>query len=118
MSADPAYKTILVEARDAVLHVTLNRPDRMNALNDRMIDELRDLFRGLYLDYKTRVVVLAANGRNFCAGLDLKEREGALPTTSLALMEQRKISEIVMAMRRCPQPIVAMVQGAASGGGF
>jgi enoyl-CoA hydratase/carnithine racemase len=116
---DPsAYTTIGVAIENAVLTLTLDRPHRMNALTDCMVDELRQLFSALYLDHSIRVVVMKANGRNFCAGLDVKERDGGLPTTSLALLGQRKISEIVIAMRRCQQPIVALVQGAASGGGF
>lgn len=112
------FKMIQVRIDGPVLRLTLNRPDCMNALNDQMVDELREIFHDLYLDYSIRVVALGANGRNFCAGLDIKERKAGLPTTSLALLGQRKISEIVMAMRRCPQPIVTTIQGAASGGGF
>lgn len=116
---DPStFTAIRVDIDNAVLTVTLDRPHRMNALTDPMIEELRALFNALYLDRSVRVVLLKASGRNFCAGLDIKERDGGLATTSLALLGQRKISEIVIAMRRCQQPIVTLVQGAASGGGF
>ncbi len=60
-------------------------------------------------------------GGAFCAGLDLKERSGANDgkrSVGASLTGQRQISEIVIAMRRCPQPIIACVDGAASGGGF
>lgn len=84
------------------------------------MDELRDFFVGLYWRRDVRVVVLRGAGRAFCAGLDLKDRSGsnAERTVGESLTGQRKISEIVMAMRRCPQPIIACVDGAASGGGF
>ena len=101
----------------------MNRPERLNALNRRMVEELRDLFTGLYWRHEVRVVVLTGAGGAFCAGLDLKERggnEGAQGQNGpgAGLIGQRRISEIVMAMRRCPQPIIALVEGAASGGGF
>jgi enoyl-CoA hydratase/carnithine racemase len=104
-----------------VLTVTLNRPDRLNAMNRTMVAELRTLFQALYWDENIRVVVLRANGEAFCAGLDLKQSssgEAASQSVSAMLNRQRTIAEIYVAMRRCPQPIISCVQGAASGGGF
>lgn len=117
---DPeAYRHLRLERRGDVLAVTIDRPDAANSLNDRLIDELGKLFATLYWRHEIRVVVLGSNGRHFCAGLDMKERQGrADPTAAGSLVAQRRISEIVIAMRRCPQPIVARVTGAASGGGF
>jgi enoyl-CoA hydratase/carnithine racemase len=114
------YEHLIVREEGAALWVTMNRPERLNALNRKLVDELRDLFTGLYWRHDVRVVVLGGAGRGFCAGLDLKERDNSNTTASVSggLVSQRKISEIVMAMRRCPQPIVAMVNGPASGGGF
>jgi enoyl-CoA hydratase len=108
-----------VSLSDAVLRVTLNRPEISNALNEKLVEELRELFAGLYWRHDIRVVLLGGAGKNFCGGLDMQERRGpADPTASGSLIAQRKISEIVIAMRRCPQPIVTMVNGAACGGGF
>jgi enoyl-CoA hydratase len=102
-----------------VLWVTMNRPDRLNALNPRMVNELRGLFTELYWQRTARVVVLTGAGNNFCAGLDLKERQGAKARSVSRHMDaQHGISATVIAMRRCPQPIVALINGAASGGGF
>jgi len=114
------YANLTLKSEGPVLWVTLNRPDRLNAMNRAMVDELRHLFTDLYWRHETRVVVLGGAGRAFCAGLDLKEgNDGAvLNDPGRGLTRQRSISEIVMAMRRCPQPIIALVQGAASGGGF
>lgn len=101
------------------LDVQLNRPDAANSLNDRLIAELGRLFSALYWRHDIRLVTLSAAGKHFCAGLDMKERKGrADPTVNGALVAQRRISEIVIAMRRCPQPIIARLNGAASGGGF
>ena len=110
---------LVVEVRDEVLWVTLNRPERLNAMNDEMVGALRELFQGLYTRRDVRVVVLRGAGRGFCAGLDLKEDSGFAERSLAGMLDgQRRIADIVMAMRRCPQPIVAAVQGPASGGGF
>lgn len=103
-----------------VVWATLNRPERLNALSRDLVRELREFFVDLYWRRDVRVVVLRAAGANFCAGLDLKERPAGDNDRSVGagLDAQRSISEIVIAMRRCPQPIVACVDGAASGGGF
>ena len=113
------YEHLILDQRGDALWVTLNRPGSLNALNRRIVEELRELFVGLYWRHEVRVVVLRGAGANFCAGLDLKERDnsgGGGPANGL--IRQRQISEIVMAMRRCPQPIVALIDGAAAGGGF
>jgi enoyl-CoA hydratase/carnithine racemase len=103
-----------------VIWATMNRPERLNALSRSLVNELREFFVGLYWRRDVRVVVLGGAGGAFCAGLDLKERSNAGADQSIGarLTSQRGISEIVIAMRRCPQPIVACVDGAASGGGF
>lgn len=115
------YEHLLIDAQGPTLWVTMNRPERLNALNPRLVDELRHLFTDLYWKKDVRVVVLKGAGRGFCAGLDLKDRtdgSNAKRSVSDGLTGQRKISEIVMAMRRCPQPIISCVHGPASGGGF
>jgi enoyl-CoA hydratase/carnithine racemase len=103
-----------------VVWATMNRPQRLNALNPGLVTALREFFVGLYWRRDVRVVVLEGAGANFCAGLDLKERGDPQAERSIGagLTSQRGISEIVIAMRRCPQPIIACVNGAASGGGF
>jgi enoyl-CoA hydratase/carnithine racemase len=114
------YRHLIIREDGPTLWVTMNRPERLNALNAKLVEELREFFVGLYWRHEIRVVVLGGAGRGFCAGLDLKERPATntKPTVSNGLVSQRKISEIVIAMRRCSQPIVAMVNGPASCGGF
>ncbi|KJC33531.1 enoyl-CoA hydratase [Bradyrhizobium sp. LTSP885] len=115
---------LLIEHHDGVDWVTLNRPESLNALDASLIDVLNTYFQGLQRNRDTRVVVLKGAGANFCAGLDLKQamaRRGGqteLPGVTESLDSQRRIADIVMLMRRCPQPIIALVQGAAAGGGF
>lgn len=117
-----AYETLSIRKVGAVDWVTLNRPGELNALNRQMVDELQAYFGGLITDQATRIVVLKGAGRAFCAGLDLKESRGnesaAAGGPAAGLVSQRRISEIVMRMRRCPQPIISLLHGPACGGGF
>ncbi|MBN9557628.1 MAG: enoyl-CoA hydratase/isomerase family protein [Alphaproteobacteria bacterium] len=117
------YETLSIEKKGEVDWVTLNRPERLNALNPQLVNDLLDYFQSLYMDHSVRVVVVRGAGRAFCAGLDLKESSAAgsrgEPRGPVAgLMSQRRISEIVMRMRRAPQPIISLVHGPACGGGF
>jgi enoyl-CoA hydratase/carnithine racemase len=115
-----AYQTLVLRREGPVDWVTFNRPEHLNALNRRMVDELLDYYGALYWDKSVRIVVMRGAGRAYCAGLDLKERDNSSGpnTPSNGLTSQRRISEIVMRMRRCPQPIISLVHGPACGGGF
>jgi len=116
------YTTLEVTRRDHVTWVTLNRPDALNAMNRALVRELRAFFSALSEDRETRLVILRGAGRAFCAGLDLKESAaddgGNDGSVQASLRSQRQISELVIMMRRAPQPIIACVHGAACGGGF
>jgi enoyl-CoA hydratase len=108
---------------EGVTQLTLNRPDRLNAMNHALISELHAAFDALAEDRACRVIVLTGAGRGFCAGLDLTE--GASPPSSKGLGRaqagmavQKMIAGLVPKMRAMPQPIVAAVNGAASGGGL
>ncbi len=119
----PDYQTIKVERKGDVEWLTLNRPDKLNALNPEMVTELRRYFDAALDRPDVRIIVLKAAGRAFCAGLDLKASGGsegdiAGKGVALGLKTQRDIARIYLAMRRCPQPIISLVQGAACGGGF
>ena len=108
-----------IEESNGVAWLTLNRPERLNALDDALMTALRTYFQQLSAQSPVRVVVLRGAGRAFCAGLDLKAR-GETPHRSVeaVLHSQKNVRDIMLAMRRCPQPIVSIVQGSASGGGF
>jgi enoyl-CoA hydratase/carnithine racemase len=115
------FETLTLEREGAIAWLTLNRPERLNAMSRQLVAELRELFSSLPEDRQTRVVVLRGAGRAFCAGLDLKESgSGEEPESGVpaGLRAQRRISELVLMMRRAPQPIIACMHGAASGGGF
>ena len=114
------FETLEVTLEGALAKVVLNRPDQFNAMSRQMVTELRDFFVSLNQNRSIRVVLLSGVGRHFCAGLDLKESKssGMVEDVADQLNRQRRFAEIYAAMRRCPQPIITMVQGAASGGGM
>ena len=115
------YQTLLLERRDnGLLIVTINRPDAGNAVNTQMGIELLDLWTGLVRDGeggKTRCVVLTGAGdAAFCAGGDMKERDGM---SDEAWHHQHEIFEQALwTMMECPVPVIAAVNGKAYGGGL
>lgn len=116
-----AYETITVEKRGEVDWLTLNRPASLNAITLKMVEELDDYFGRLFNDSSVRVVVMRGAGKSFCAGLDIKERHGSngedIPFGG-GFSFQGFLANVYVKMRRCPQPIIACVQGAACGGGL
>jgi enoyl-CoA hydratase/carnithine racemase len=103
-----------------VAWLTLNRPERLNTITGTMVQELCAYFDGLRTDYSVRIVVLRGAGRAFCAGLDLKEHRGGdrVPDFAGRTMPGYHLFDIIQLMRRCPQPIVALLHGPICGGGF
>jgi enoyl-CoA hydratase/carnithine racemase len=113
------YETLDLRREGHCTWLTLNRPEALNAMNGQLVQELRRFLWELPGDTQTRVVVLRGAGRAFCAGLDLKEPAGEVgASVTGGLRAQRTISELVLLMRRAPQPIIAAVHGPACGGGF
>jgi enoyl-CoA hydratase len=114
------YKTLQIERDGALAICTLNRPERFNAMSPQLVDDLHRFLDELASDTSIRVVLLCGAGKHFCAGLDLKESSagGGERSTSAGLRGQRHISELALKMHRLPQPIISLVHGAASGGGF
>jgi enoyl-CoA hydratase/carnithine racemase len=102
-----------------VATITLNRPERKNPLTFDSYAELRDLFRGLLYATDVKVVVITGAGGNFCSGGDVHEIIG--PLTKMSMPElldfTRMTGDLVKAMRTCPQPIVAAVDGICAGAG-
>lgn len=110
---------LLIEARGQIEIATLNRPARLNALSEGLVDELNDYFGGLAARPEVRVVILRGAGRGFCAGLDIQEDRASDETPVLrTLRTQTSIGNIYRKMRACPQPIIALGHGAAAGGGL
>ncbi|KOF52383.1 enoyl-CoA hydratase [Achromobacter sp. DMS1] len=108
-----------VSADGKVATITLNRPERKNPLTFDSYAELRDLFRALVYATDIKVVVVTGAGGNFCSGGDVHEIIG--PLTRMSMPElldfTRMTGDLVKAMRACPQPIVAAVDGVCAGAG-
>lgn len=101
-----------------VATVTLDRPERRNALNAALVAELRAELRALDADEETRVVVLRGEGSDFCAGADLREVRDSVESGVLAsLADAQSLGDLFVEMRRMRAPIVAVVQGRALAGG-
>jgi methylglutaconyl-CoA hydratase len=107
------YETIKVDlSARGIATVSLNRPERGNALNQTLLDELGAQFTAFATDPAVRVVILRGEGKHFCAGADVAGAgaHGATPAFTLATMLET--------VERCPKPTIALVQGAAAGGGM
>ena len=109
---------LLVTLAGGVLTVTLNRPDKRNAIDSAMIDALYATLERADLDAEVRVVALRGAGRDFCAGMDLNELLASAEHT----LEQNRdaalhFGGLLLQMRRIPKPLVAVVQGRALAGG-
>ena len=104
---------------DGVATVTLDRPERKNPLTFDSYGELRDLFNGLRHATDVKVVVVTGAGGNFCSGGDVHDIIGPLTRMTMPeLLEfTRMTGDLVKAMRACPQPIVAAVDGVCAGAG-
>jgi enoyl-CoA hydratase/carnithine racemase len=114
MAEEPILK---VETRGEVEHVTLNRPDRLNALNHPMADALLEYFESRRRRPDVRVLILGGAGRAFCSGADLKA--GGQPDRLRDGPEgDWTLRDMLKAMRACPQPIIGLIKGAAAGGGL
>ncbi|MDP6343147.1 MAG: enoyl-CoA hydratase/isomerase family protein, partial [Alphaproteobacteria bacterium] len=122
MSNAANYQCLQVRKDGPVDWLTLDRPDRLNALNATMVEELNDYLERLMTDPSVRMVVLRGAGRAFCSGIDIKDisaGQGLVGNDiSADINGQRRVAEVVRRMRRCPQPIIALVHGIATGGGF
>lgn len=115
---------VLVEKpRPHVSLITMNRPERMNAMSFDTVVPLYDALREVAADNDTWVVVLTGAGRGFCAGLDLEDHGAppgidGLPMSRIAIRAMEFMSNLVPAMRALPQPLIAAINGPAHGGGM
>lgn len=119
----PEFSTLLLRLEAGVLHVTLNRPERKNALSPKMMDDLLEAFTWVPSVMKPRAIVLRGAGGTFCAGADIKEmskQRAADPTNpkrSVAI-GNRRFGEVLCAVQAVPMPLIVIAEGAVLGGGF
>jgi 2-(1,2-epoxy-1,2-dihydrophenyl)acetyl-CoA isomerase len=115
----PTYQHLLVDQRDGVMSITLNRPEVLNSFNRRMADELVAALQEAADDATVRAVLLTGSGRGFCAGQDLAEvlpREGR-PAPDLGDVVRLQYNPIIRAIRLLEKPVVCAVNGVAAGAG-
>lgn len=109
---------LLVKVEGAVATLRLTRPQVHNALDDALIANLTQAFQKLGVAEAVRVIVLEAEGKSFCAGLDVSwVKRGADQSKEDGQRDAMQLAVMVDAIDRCPKPVVALVQGAALGGG-
>jgi methylglutaconyl-CoA hydratase len=113
-----AYRKVIYSVEQGIARITLNRPERRNALDQELLTELREALRASSVDNDVRVVLLAGAGKDFCSGMDLRTL-GANVADDVATFqaEARNMAGLLLDMRRHPRPIVGAVQGRALGGG-
>jgi len=115
------YKCLLYDAQDRIATLTLNRPERLNALGDTLREDLHDAITKSAADPNVGVLVITGAGRGFCSGGDVKsmnerEQTGQAPSPSERFAPLR--DRTILAMRDCPKPVIAAVNGAAAGAGM
>src|ERR1700680_4053189 len=111
-----AEALLLVETREGIATVTLHRPGHFNALSSALIDELQSTLDGIAADPGVRVVVIAARGRGFCSGHDLKEIRAMGDVAEVEALFAR-CSRMMMTFTQLPQPVIAKVHGLATAAG-
>jgi enoyl-CoA hydratase/carnithine racemase len=116
---NPHTRHFLFELKGRVGVITLNRPERKNPLTFESYAELRDLFRQLVGVSEVRAIVLTGAGGNFCSGGDVHEIIGPLTQMDAAglLRFTQMTGDLVKAMRHCPQPLIAAIDGVCAGAG-
>src|SRR5467141_4398458 len=116
------YKCLLYEVKDAIATLTLNRPERLNALGDTLRDDFYDAVLRASRDADVRVMIVTGAGKGFCAGGDVKAmndtKEGRAPARPLEDKVAPLRDRVLLAMRDAPQPVIAAVNGAAAGAGM
>ena len=117
--ADYQARHFLFEVADGVATLTLNRPERKNPLTFDSYAELRELFRALAYADDVKAIVIAGAGENFCSGGDVHDIIGPLTKLDMPglLAFTRMTGDVVKAMRACPQPIIAAIDGICAGAG-
>ncbi|HEX5229978.1 MAG TPA: enoyl-CoA hydratase/isomerase family protein [Bryobacteraceae bacterium] len=112
------YRKVLYDVECGIARITLNRPERRNALDQELLIELRDALRASAADADVRVVVIEGAGKDFCSGMDLRTFAGETSDDLARFQsEARNMAGLLLDMRRHPRPIIAAVQGRALGGG-
>lgn len=113
-----SHETICLTRDGAVARITLNRPDVRNAFNERMLEELIEVFAAVRDDANMRAVVLTGEGKSFCAGGDLHWMKRVVAYTHEESYEDSlKLTQMLHDVYTCPKPVIGRINGSAIGGG-
>jgi 2-(1,2-epoxy-1,2-dihydrophenyl)acetyl-CoA isomerase len=117
-----AYECLLYEVSDHIATVTLNRPDKLNAINGRLREELNEVCREVYTDDDVRVVIFTGAGRGFCSGADVTgprpERSDEVPGQNERLDEMGWVGKLATSVYHVGVPSIAAMNGVAAGAGM
>ena len=112
-------ETLIVERKDGVVTVTMNRPERKNAASGKMLNELEQIFIEVEASVEDRAMVLTGAGGAFCSGADLSDPEGpATDPNRSGLSRMRRLGDVALALHRISKPTIAKVDGVAVGAGL
>jgi enoyl-CoA hydratase len=109
-----SFATLLLERREAIVRISLNRPERLNALNSQLQNDFVQALDALAADDAVRVLILTGQGRAFCAGLDLRDFRQSLSS----FQRPSASGNVFQALAAVPQPVIAAVNGPAVTGGL
>lgn len=111
-------RRILSRTEDRIAEITLNRPEKKNAITHEMWRELRDLVTDFGSGGDVRTIVISGQGRDFCAGADIAEFENVRSGADTASEYEADNNNAFSAIRNCPVPVIAAIRGICYGGGF
>ena len=119
MPLNPKSFLFKLDSATAVATITLNRPERLNALTFEVYTELRNTFRALNTEPGVRAIIITGAGRAFCAGGDVEDIIGALFSRDAeGLLEFTRLTgDLILSIRECRRPVVAALNGTAAGAG-
>lgn len=109
------YEETLLTTEGPIAYLTLNRPEKINAMSKRMIREMADALTNVAMDESVKVVVVRASGKHFCAGHDLGEMAGKGMKENKLIFDQ--CTQMMQLIHTLPQPVIAQVQGIATAAG-
>jgi 2-(1,2-epoxy-1,2-dihydrophenyl)acetyl-CoA isomerase len=112
------YETLVINVKDKVAYITLNRPERLNSFDLKLGEELHNVLKSISKDPNVRAVVIKGTGKGFCGGGDVKEMHAAEDKPQFLKDLTKAIHRCVIDMREMEKPIIAAVNGAAFGAGL
>lgn len=114
----PAFETILVKNKDNVTTITLNRPEKKNAINNILVNELKHILTEIENDSDSKIIILKGAGDNFCSGADLEYLKNLKNLSyNENYKDSKSLAELFLKIYEFPKPVIAKINGAALAGG-